>query len=104
MLTGLGHLLVQFDQQPTPETIAELGRRGVRVLQDVPENGLLVTVDRPVRTGDLRIRFASPIDAVDKISPLLKAASTANEYFLVEFHPDTQMPEPARLSTRNASN
>ncbi len=93
VLAGAGHLVVQFEGQPTPETIAELEHRGVRVLQDVPENGLLVTVARPVRTGDLRIRFASPIAAADKISPLLKGASAVNEYFLVEFHPDTQMPQ-----------
>jgi hypothetical protein len=86
--TGRGHLLLQFDGQPTAEQIAQLKRRGVNVLQDVPENGLLVSLDRRVRIGDLNIHYAAPIDPADKISPLNTLMNDANEYFLAEFHPD----------------
>jgi Matrixin len=83
---------MQFNELPSAETIAELKRRGIAVVQDVPENGLLVTVDRTVRVGDLGVRYAAPIDLVDKISPLMASPGIgANEYFLVEFHPDADV-------------
>ena len=45
---GRGHLLIQFQQPPSAETVAELEQRGVRVLADVPENGL-ADLARPAR-------------------------------------------------------
>jgi len=99
---GRGHLLVQFVNQPTAGQIAELKRRGVDVLQDVPENGMLVSLDRRVNVDGLAIQFAAAIDPTDKISPLINsggvsgggnagANSGTNEYFLVEFHPDADL-------------
>jgi hypothetical protein len=91
-----GHLLVQFVEQPSAGQIAELRRRGVDVLQDVPENGLLVSLERSVKVADLGIQFATSVNPTDKISPLINsgsfsAASGTNEYFLVEFHPDANL-------------
>src|SRR5271154_3191535 len=83
---GRQHLLLQFETQPTAETVAALTLRGVDVLQDVPENGLLVSLDRRVAVPDLGVQYAAPIDPQDKISPI--AGSTANGFVLVEFHPD----------------
>lgn len=95
---GRGHLLVQFVTQPSAGQIAELRRRGVDVLQDVPANGLLVSLDRPVNVDGLGIQFAASIDPADKISPLISSGSVpesaftgVNEYFLVEFHPDADL-------------
>ncbi len=93
---GRGHLLVQFVNQPTGEQIAELKRRGVDVLQDVPENGLVVSLERSVNVAGLGIQFAASIDPTDKISPIINSgnfsgSSGANEYFLVEFHPDADL-------------
>jgi hypothetical protein len=93
---GRGHLLVQFVNQPSAEQIAELKRRGVDVLQDVPENGLLVSLERSVNVADLGIEFAASVNPADKISPLinsgsLSASTGVNEYFLVEFHPDEDL-------------
>jgi hypothetical protein len=92
-MRGRGHLLVQFVNQPTAEQIVELKRRGVDVLQDVPENGLVVSLDRAVNVEGLGIQFAAALDPEDKISPLINSGSFSastgvNEYFLVEFHPD----------------
>ncbi len=87
LVTGRGHLLLQFNEQPSAEQIAELKRRGVTVLQDVPENGLLVSLDRRIAIGDLRIRFAAPLEAADKIS----SHKSANQFFLAEFHPDVDL-------------
>jgi hypothetical protein len=46
-----GHLLIQFEQPPTPDTVAELEQRGIRVLADIPENGLLISLDRRIALG-----------------------------------------------------
>jgi hypothetical protein len=93
---GRGHLLIQFVSQPSAEQIAELKRRGLDVLQDVPENGVLVSLDRSVNVAGLGIQFAAAIDPADKVSPIINsgsfsASSGANEYFLVEFHPDADL-------------
>jgi hypothetical protein len=83
---GRQHLVLQFETQPTPATVADLISRGVNVLQDMPEKGLLISVERRILVHDLGIRYAAPIDPSDKISPI--ATSSANGYVLVEFHPD----------------
>jgi hypothetical protein len=84
---GAGHLLLQFGERPTAAMVRALERRGVKVLGDVPDNGLLVSVDRRTNITGLRAHYAAPIRPRDKISPL----GTSNRYFLVEFHPDTDM-------------
>src|SRR6266404_5945326 len=66
-----GHLLLQFDGPVSPEMTAKLRARGIKVLHDVPDNGLLVAVDRRVVLDDMSVRFAAPIEAIDKISPLI---------------------------------
>ncbi len=89
-----GHMVLQFREPPTAATIAALERRGIKVLGDVPENGLLVSVARSANIRRLRALYAAPIDPWDKISPLIAAAqSIANGYFLVAFHPDANMDQ-----------
>ena len=82
-----GHLLMQFDAPVTPELVAELRNREIKVLSDVPENGLLVSAARRTAIRGLGIRYAEPLLAADKISPLFRPA----EPFLVEFHPDVDI-------------
>jgi hypothetical protein len=89
--SGSGHLLVQFDRMPTARHISDLTSRGVTVLADVPENGVLVSVAGPVRLGGLGIRYAAPIAAADKISALV--ASNANGHLLVVFYPDVNLDD-----------
>jgi hypothetical protein len=88
--SGRGHLLVQFDIQPSPDTIASLKRRGIDVLQDVPENGLLISLGRRINVEDLGLRFVAAIDPADKISPLT-ASGGGEGFYLVEFHPDVDI-------------
>ena len=90
--SGSGHLVVQFETQPTAVTVEQLKRRGVAVLQDVPENGLLVFVSGRVAVGGLGIRYAAPIDPADKISPLARSG-----FLLVEFHPDVNINRARQL-------
>jgi hypothetical protein len=92
---GSGHLLVQFDRVPTTQRIAELAARGVTVLADVPEDGLVVSVAGPVSLGGLGVRYAAPIAAADKISPL--AASNTTGYLLVEFYSDVNLNDARGL-------
>jgi hypothetical protein len=88
-----GHLLLQFGGSVSPDIVAELKRRGIAVLQDVPENGLLVSVDRRVFLRDLGVRYAARIHPADKVSPLIGSSDpdTASGLFLVEFHPDVDL-------------
>jgi hypothetical protein len=90
---GRGHLLLQFDAPPAAATVAELKQRGVTVLSDVPDNGLLVSLERRVPVHDLGVRYAAPLDPADKISPLITsgAPAAANGVFVVEFHTDVDI-------------
>jgi len=97
--SGSGHLIMQFHRPPTGVQVSELTARGVNVLADVPEDGLLVSVTGPVNLSGLGVRYAAPIDAPDKISPL--DAANANGYLLVEFYPDVN-PGDARGLLLNA--
>jgi Matrixin/Bacterial Ig domain len=94
------HMIVQFDGPPSAATTAALTARGVAVLQDVPDNALLVRMDGRVSLDGLGVRYAEPIDAEDKISPLIVRemssplivkGGAAGGYYLVEFHPDVDM-------------
>ena len=92
------HMVLQFRESPTAATIAALERRGIHVLGDIPENGMLVSVARSANLRRLRAHYAAPIHPGDKISPLIAAApSMSNGYFLVAFHPDHGMAGPIRI-------
>ncbi len=103
LTVGRGHLILQFDQQPTPATIAELKNRGINVLADVPENGLLVSLSGTVSVAGLNVHNQISIPARDKISPMVGATGPqiAAGYFLVEFQPDVDMNQ-ARTMILNA--
>jgi hypothetical protein len=92
---GGGHLLVQFDRAPTAQHISDLTARGVTVLADVPENGVLVSVAGPVQLAGLGVRYAAPIAAADKISAL--DAMNTTGYLLVEFYPDVNLNDARGL-------
>ncbi len=89
--SGSGHLLIQFDRPPTAQHISTLTARGVTVLADVPEDGVLVSVAGPVRLGGLGILYAAPMAAADKISPI--TTSNASGHLLVEFYPDVNLDD-----------
>ena len=87
------HLILQFDNPPTRVMAARLSERGVRVLGDVPENGLLVSLDRRVDLRGLAVRAQTPLEPRDKLSPLISAGRppTRRPFFVVEFHGDADM-------------
>jgi len=86
-------MLVQFKAPPTADNIAALEDRGFKVLQVVPENGLLVVVKGRARLQGLGVRYAASIAPSDKISPMIAGgdALLRNAFYLAEFHPDVDM-------------
>lgn len=89
VLNGSGHFVVEFDQPPTPQKLAELVERGVTVLQDVPDNAVLVYVGiTSVDLGGLGIISAGPLPAGAKVSVL---TLDFGDYIVIEFHPDVSM-------------
>lgn len=85
---GSGHLVLQFRRPPTAALVAALEQRGIRVLGDVPENGLLVSVTGSVSVRRYGAHFVAPIRPGDKISPLMGDAAAD---ILVAFHRDVDM-------------
>jgi Matrixin/Glucodextranase, domain B len=102
LASGPRHIVVQFTNQPSPDLIAELQARGMSVLQDVPENALLVFVDHPVGVLGLGIRAAFAIDPADKISPLVTSAfvkaPSDPQFVVVEFQPDVDINSARALA------
>ncbi|MBM3724648.1 MAG: matrixin family metalloprotease [Acidobacteria bacterium] len=97
---GAKHLLIQFENAPTPEDRAELERLGVKLLRYVPDNGFTAAVPEDADLASLRLRHAEPIESRDKISPDLLpvepdlaatarlAAAEEDGAFLAIFHDD----------------
>src|SRR5450631_4082541 len=64
------HFLLQFPTEPGPEMRRELERRGMRVLQYVPDAALLIASPVTPDLEGLQVLSATPLDASYKISPL----------------------------------
>jgi hypothetical protein len=88
-LLGRRHYLLQFPSYPGPQAREQLARHGVRVLQYVPDNTLMVSGAAGSSLTDLGAIWAGELASEDKISPLL--ATTASNAFLVMFYADTDM-------------
>jgi len=97
------HVIVQFDQPPTAESLDALRARGAAVLQDMPDNGVLVSINDTVALDGPGIRSARRLDPREKVSPLITdgKASATSGYYLVELHPDVD-PNVARGLILNA--
>ncbi len=65
------------------------------MLHGIPDNGLLVTLNRPASLEGLGAIYAALLDASDKVSPMITPHSFEkwDGYYLVEFHPDVDMGE-----------
>jgi len=79
------HVILQFHRYPDAQLRAELAKRGMRVLEYVPDNGLLVAAAAPQLDG-LPVAWAGALEAADKISPQLD--QEASGPILVEFYAD----------------
>ena len=83
------HFLLQFPSEPGPAVRRELERRGMRVLEYVPDAALMVVSPVTPELEGLGVLSAAPLDASYKISPLLAEQVTGP--LLVVFYADVNM-------------
>ena len=91
------HWIVQFRSYPGPGLREELERRGIRVLEYVPDFALAISAAGVPDLDNLDVSWAGALAAQQKISPLIAAGRYVN--FVAAFHPDADMgaaPEVAR--------
>src|ERR1035438_1448169 len=89
------HFLLRFPTEPGPEMRLELERRGMRVLQYVPDAALMVASRATPDLEGLGVLSAAALEASYKISPLL--ADEVTGPLLVVFYADVDID---RKSTR----
>jgi Matrixin/Glucodextranase, domain B len=80
------HYILRFRAYPDTEMRDELARRGIRVLQYVPDNALMVSSSAGASLSGLPILGAGSLDTAEKMSPLL--AEQVSGAILAIFHPD----------------
>src|SRR5262249_426070 len=73
-LAGGRHYIVQFGAYPGAAVRAELERRHIRVVGFVPDSALMVTGSGALDLEGLGVTWAGPLEAEDKISPLVARA------------------------------
>jgi hypothetical protein len=83
------HFLLQFATEPGPEVRRELERRGMRVLQYVPDAALMVASAVTPDVDGLGVLSVAALDASSKISPLL--ANQVTGPLLVVFYADVDL-------------
>ena len=93
------HVIVQFENPPSAETLQALAERGTTAVAFIPDNAVLVTMDATVNLAGLGVRYASPLSPYQKISPLIAKGDPAviRGYYLVEFHHDISPSDARRL-------
>jgi len=89
------HWLVQFAAEPDEELMERLGWLDVRVLQYVPDQGLLVSAPADMDWTAAGAAYAALLTAEEKWSPALPAEGEA--VAVVELHLDVARSEGARL-------
>jgi len=89
-MIGGGHLIVQFTNPPSAATRAALQAQGAVILQDVPDNALLIAVRNRLQLDGLSASYAAIIDPRSKVSPLM-AEEGATLQYIIEFHPDVDL-------------
>jgi hypothetical protein len=98
---GRRHGIVQFNATPGASEIREIESRGARVLQYVPDHGLLVSAPEAFFAAPRPDARAAALTAPDKLSPLiLRRAEGGPARFVVEFHPDVEPVEARALIAR----
>ena len=114
---GRVHQIIQFGTAPTSDVVNALTAQGIVVVGAVPVNGLLITLDsdqlQAAFPGQalsdvantlsdsltaMGVRFVSPVDPSDKISPAISADLVSdslpfNGNFIIEFHADVNAGE-----------
>jgi hypothetical protein len=92
------HYILQFATCPGPDLLHQLERRGVRVLDYVPDCALMVSSDGTADLEGLDLTWAGALEASDKLSPLV--ASTPAPAYLVIFQRDADVDVAHALALR----
>jgi hypothetical protein len=93
---GGSHYILVFNSTPTPATHSDLAARGIRVLQFVPDTGLMVTMPPSANLDGLDLAYTTALEAGDKLSPALQNSSS--NYFLVIFHSDVESAKTREIA------
>jgi predicted Zn-dependent protease len=96
--SGRSHYMLQFATCPGPDLLHQLERRGVRVLDYVPDCALMVSSDGTPDLEGLDLTWAGSLEASDKLSPLVE--STPAPAYLVVFQRDADMDLAHALALR----
>ncbi len=93
-------LIARFPEAPRPEQIEAMRSRGVRLLQYVPDEALLVSTPDDLSWDGLGVLQVASLLVEDKISPLLDARTgeEAGKLFVIEFHPDVEPAEARAIA------
>jgi regulation of enolase protein 1 (concanavalin A-like superfamily) len=99
------HLLIQFEEHPTPADLRALRSAGAIPLRSVPENAIAVAAlpgFDPTRIPG--VRWVGMLDPEDKLSAEtradIRAATPKHPFTVIEFHPDTARTAAATLAQR----
>ncbi|HXA48700.1 MAG TPA: matrixin family metalloprotease [Candidatus Acidoferrum sp.] len=80
------HIIIQFSAYPDQSVRDNLTRRGIHVLQYVPDNALMVTASPAADLSGLNLVWSGSLEVSDKISPVL--AEQVSGAVLAIFHSD----------------
>jgi hypothetical protein len=92
------HYVLYFSSYPDATVREELARRSVRILEFLPDSGLMVSSDGPPVLGGLDVAWAGSLTAADKLSPQLDRNGFGA--YLVLFHEDVPARAAAPLLRR----
>jgi hypothetical protein len=86
------HIIVQFKEQPAPETLRLLEERGASILEYVPQFGYVLSLRKPISLADLNLEWSGSLTAREKISPAFKEKPGSRQSFdVIEFYSDVSM-------------
>src|SRR5690349_3417983 len=66
-IRGGNHYILVFNSTPTSDTHRDLAARGIRVLQFVPDTGLMVTMPSSADLSGLDLAYTTSLDSSDKL-------------------------------------
>ncbi len=97
---GRSHLVVQFSRAPEAGQIRELEARGARVLEYVPDDGVLVAGGADLNLDGLGVHWSGTLTTEEKLGALgnLVVGEDGLAIFVLEFYPDVE-PAQARSIT-----
>jgi hypothetical protein len=89
------HFILQFKDYPGPAVRVRLHEQGIRVLDYVPDNALMVASDGPPNLNELGAIWAGSLEIQEKLSPDLDAGP--RNAFLVMIHADVSQDNARQL-------